>query len=66
MAVKVELEVQEEGGETLPQARNGEERERNGPYLYYLGMVVVVIGFASCLMQLQFHGRWTVCICGRC
>lgn len=52
----VEIELQEEVGEPPAPAKEEGERNRNGAYLYYLGMVVAVIGFASCVMQLQFHG----------
>ena len=65
MQMAVELEVQdvveEEGGEaSQSQAKEINEREqkrsRKTTYFYYLGLVVVVIGFASCVLQLQFHG----------
>lgn len=61
----VELEVQEEGGEPQPHGEEEEEGQPSQTYLYYLGMVVVVIGFASCIMQLQFHGTSTThpCTC---
>lgn len=48
----VELELQEEGGDPPRREEGGSSRT----HLYYLGLVVVVIGFASCVMQLQFHG----------
>ena len=68
MAVKIELGVQEEGGEGA--AKTQERRDdSNGTYLYYLGTVVVVIAFASCVMQLQFHGAYLIAetpFCGRC
>lgn len=63
MAVKIELDVQEGGGETATTQGRGDGS--NGTYIYYLGMVVVVIGFASCVMQLQFHGTYNLQFCGR-
>ena len=62
MAVEIELPdlQQEEAGGEQPQGKGkNEEKEKNSrktAYIYYLGLVVVVIGFASCVMQLQFHG----------
>ena len=54
----VELEVQEEGGDPQPlgEGREDGERQSSQTYFYYLALVVVVIGFASCVMQFQFHG----------
>ena len=60
MAVKIELDVQEGGGE--PATTQGRGDGSNGTYVYYLGMVVVVIGFVSCVMQLQFHGTQIITI----
>ena len=48
----VALEVQEEGGDSQPQG----ERQPSQTYFHYLGLVVVVIGLVSCVMQLKFHG----------
>ena len=64
MAVQLEKQdVPEELEEGEPrhspekrESEEGEKSSRKTAYLNYLGLVVVVIGFASCMMQLQFHG----------
>ena len=59
MAVEIDVQQDEEGGEPQEGRGKNEQEEKSSKksvYLYYLGLVVVVIGFASCIMQLQFHG----------
>ena len=64
MAMAIELQdvqqEEEEGEEQGGREKNEQENKRSkkSVYLYYLGLVVVVIGFASCVMQLQFHGTY--------
>ena len=63
MAVEIEMQdVQQReegtaGGE--PQGGGGgknEQEAKSSKGFVYLGLVVVVIGFASCVLQLRFHG----------
>lgn len=63
MAVEIELpDVQQEGEQPRGKGKNEEEKNsRKTAYIYYLGLVVVVIGFASCVMQLQIHGTIIFC-----
>ena len=64
MAVEIEMQdVQQEGGTAGGEPQGGGEKHgqkakssKRSVYVYCLGLVVVVIGFASCVLQLQFHG----------
>ena len=64
MAVEIEMQdvqQQEEGtagGEPQGGGRGGknEQEAKSSKRSVYLGLVVVVIGFASCVLQLRFHG----------
>lgn len=58
ISVRVKQEEEGEGGPQGGREENEQEAKtsKRSVYLYYLGLIVVVIGFASCIMQLQFHG----------